>query len=277
MTFFRDLKTLLQLALPIRGNTHQQRLENFYGKQADNYDVFRRRLLHGREPLWQSIEIPEGGRWVDFGGGTGANVENIADKLNRLERLEIVDLSASLLQVADRRIADRGWRNVVTHCRDVTTFTPDAPVDIVTFSYSLTMIPDWFAAVENALRILKPGGTIGVVDFYVSRKYPAESHRRHGPLTRSFWPTWFAKDNVFLSPDHLPYLESKCESSELHEDRGGLPFVPLLTVPYYRFVGKKPLPVKTQFTEGGSSQTRQQNALKGAVCETNHCSAELCP
>ena len=51
---------------------------------------------------------------------------------------------------------------------------PEAPVDVVTFSYSLTMIPDWFAAIENALRMLRPGGQIGVVDFYVSRKYPAQ-------------------------------------------------------------------------------------------------------
>ena len=31
------------------------------------------------------------------------------------------------------------------------------------FSYTLSMIPDWFAALENARRLLKPGGTIGVV------------------------------------------------------------------------------------------------------------------
>jgi len=30
-------------------------------------------------------------------------------------------------------------------------------------------IPDWFLAIDNALRILKPGGIIAVVDFYVSR------------------------------------------------------------------------------------------------------------
>ncbi|QDV11596.1 Demethylmenaquinone methyltransferase [Rosistilla oblonga] len=257
MTISSDLKTLLQLALPIRGETHQQRLESFYGKQADNYDLFRKRLLHGREQLWQSIPIPQGGRWVDFGGGTGANVESIADRLPQLERLEIVDLSPSLLQVAKQRIADRGWKNVVTHCCDVTTFTPDAAADIVTFSYSLTMIPDWFAAVENALRILKPGGLIGVVDFYVSRKYPAANHRRHGVVTRAFWPTWFAKDNVFLSPDHLPFLSSKFESTDRHEDRGGLPFIPFVSVPYYRFVGRKPISPQSNPAEREATWTGQ--------------------
>ena len=50
---------------------------------------------------------------------------------------------------------------------DATRFRPpEGAADVVTFSYSLTMIPDWFAALENAAAMLKPGGTIGVVDFY---------------------------------------------------------------------------------------------------------------
>jgi S-adenosylmethionine-diacylgycerolhomoserine-N-methlytransferase len=31
-------------------------------------------------------------------------------------------------------------------------------VDVVTFSYALTMIPDWKAAIRNAHRMLKPVG-----------------------------------------------------------------------------------------------------------------------
>jgi len=34
------------------------------------------------------------------------------------------------------------------------------PVDVVTFSYSLSMMPDWLAALDNAKRILRPGGQI---------------------------------------------------------------------------------------------------------------------
>jgi len=36
---------------------------------------------------------------------------------------------------------------------------------------------------------LKPGGTIGIVDFYVAHKYPEEEHARHGWFTRTFWPS----------------------------------------------------------------------------------------
>jgi len=104
-----------------------------------------------------------------MGGGTGANLEHLGDRLRLLEKIYLVDLSPSLLAVARRRIADHGWNNVEAAEADATAFRPpDGPVDVVTFSYSLTMIPDWFAALEQAWRLLRPGGLIGVVDFFVA-------------------------------------------------------------------------------------------------------------
>src|SRR5204862_325772 len=134
----------------------------------------------------------------------------------------VLDLSHSLLEVAKQRIAAHGWTNVETVEADATTFRPaGGPVDVVTFSYSLTMIPDWFAALENALAILKPGGTIGVVDFYVSRKYASDGSARHGWFTRTFWPTWFALDNVYPSPDHVPFLHRHFDVLHFEEHRAG--------------------------------------------------------
>ena len=101
------------------------------------------------------------------------------------------------------------------------------------------MIPDWFAAIENAYRMLKPGGLIGTVDFYVSRKYPRDDHRRHRWFTRTLWPTWFANDNVFLSPDHVPFLHRRFEPVEFYEEKTRLPYVPFIKTPYYRFIGRK--------------------------------------
>ena len=59
------------------------RLESFYSGQAEAYDDFRRRLLQGREAMYQSIPVPEGGVWVDLGGGTGANLEPIGGELHK--------------------------------------------------------------------------------------------------------------------------------------------------------------------------------------------------
>ena len=122
----------------------------------------------------------------------------------------------------------------------------------MTFSYSLTMIPDWFAAVDEAHRLLKPGGTIGVVDFYVSRRYPAEGLRKHSYFARNFWPFWFGNDNVHPSADHLPLLQRRFETVSVSEHHGKLPWVPVVRAPYYRFVGTKKAIITPPTSVGGS-------------------------
>jgi len=241
MGILSDLKVLYHLAVkPIRGEDHAARMESFYSGQAEAYDDFRKRLLKGRQELWDAIELPEGGLWVDMGGGTGANLENFGARIEKLSRVYVVDLSASLLEVARRRSAQRGWTNVEAVEADATSYQPaDGPADIITFSYSLTMIPDWFAAIENARSILKPGGLIGVVDFYVSRKHPGAGRARHSWFTRTFWPVWFAGDNVFPSPDHVPFLHRHFDCVHFAESRGKVPYIPLVRMPYYTFVGRK--------------------------------------
>jgi S-adenosylmethionine-diacylgycerolhomoserine-N-methlytransferase len=240
MSVMADLKVLYHLAFkPVRGADHAQRMESFYAGQAAAYDDFRRRLLQGRERLYQSIPAPVDGTWVDMGGGTGSNLEYLSDRIGSLKHVYLVDLAESLLQVARQRCQQRGWRNVTACHADATQFRPVEPVDVVTFSYSLTMIPDWFAAIDNAVAMLKPGGRVGVVDFYVSRKYPAEGLTRHGWCTRSLWPIWFGNDNVFPSADHVPYLRRLLTTESLHERHAKIPYLPLVRAPYYVFVGRK--------------------------------------
>ncbi len=235
-----DLKTLYHLAVkPNRGADHAERMESFYSGQADDYDRFRDRLLQGRRELFEAVTFPEGGVLVDLGGGTGGNLEFLGARLKTLSRAYVVDLAASLLSRAQSRIQANGWQNVHVVCADAIQFMPPTPVDVVTFSYSLTMIPDWFAAIDNAIRMLRPGGLIAVVDFYVSRKNPPADRRRHSALRRGFWPLWFQCDDVHLSPDHVPYLHDRFKQLLFEEHLASIPYFPIGRVPYYLFVGEK--------------------------------------
>ena len=119
-----------------------------------------------------------------------------------------MDLCRPLLGIAGERCRKRGWSRVEVQLGDAATWRPPdgRNLDIVYFSYSLTMIPDWFKAVENALAMLESGGLLGVVDFYFARKHPAEGLPRQSGWTRAFWRWWFGHDDVFPDPHHLPYL-----------------------------------------------------------------------
>lgn len=245
---FSELRVLYALTFHrVTGATHQARLISFYEAQANDYDVFRKRLLQGREDLVTDVAERSGGGgiWVDMGGGTGANLEMMGDAAVRsFAKVYIVDLCTPLLQVARQRCEAHGWGHVQCVEADATTWVPDEGLEsigVMTFSYSLSMIPHWFAAVDHARELLAPGGLLGVVDFYVARKHPGPSFRAHSWLQRTFWPAWFANDNVRLSDDHVPYLLSRFERLGLHEELATVPYVGLLLprVPYYRFVGRQ--------------------------------------
>ena len=228
------------LAHPVRGKTHEERLESFYRGQADGYDSFRRRLLHGRPQLAEALPDVQDGVWIDFGAGTGETVELLGSRVAQFRKVYLVDLCQSLLDVARQRITSHGWDNVCAVHADATSFRPaESRADLVTFSYSLTMIPEWYAALEHAGSLLRPDGVLGVTDFYVSRKHPAGGLSRHSCVTRHFWPAWFSADNVFLSPDHVPYLRRHFQADTFLEERGRIPWLPLVRVPYYVFIGRK--------------------------------------
>jgi S-adenosylmethionine-diacylgycerolhomoserine-N-methlytransferase len=235
-----DLAVIRQL---LRGEPrhgeHKDRLEQFYGPQADAYDRFRERLLHGRKELIDALPVGKGSHVVELGGGTGRNLEFFGERLRDFASVTVVDLCPPLLERARARCAAKGWDHVTCVEADATRFGPAQPVDAVYLSYSLTMIPDWFAAIDNALAMLRPGGFIGVVDFYVSRKHPAHGLKRHSLFDRTFWPMWFGHDGVRPNPDHLPYLLARSTQVSLVESHARVPYLPGLRCPHYRYIGRK--------------------------------------
>jgi S-adenosylmethionine-diacylgycerolhomoserine-N-methlytransferase len=233
-----DMAVLLQM---LRGRsshgTHQQQLEAFYSAQAGNYDAFRARLLHGRKDLIEQLEILPGHSVAELGAGTGQNLQYLEYPLSSYRDIYLVDLCPSLLEVARQRY--RGIPNIRIIETDVTRFYPQQLLDRVYFSYALTMIPDWKAAIDSAINMLKPGGLIGVVDFFVSGSEPDALMMQHGYLERRFWRSWFAHDGVNLTPEHLHYLRKLTDMVSLEQSRGAIPYLPFIKAPYYIYVGQK--------------------------------------
>jgi S-adenosylmethionine-diacylgycerolhomoserine-N-methlytransferase len=66
----RDAQVLLRLlrGQPRRG-TLAERLEAFYAPQAEHYDAFRKRLLHGRAELMGRLDPRPGDHVVELGAG----------------------------------------------------------------------------------------------------------------------------------------------------------------------------------------------------------------
>ncbi len=234
-----EIRTLVQLlkGQPRKGS-HIDRLDSFYAPQADTYDTFRERLLRGREQLIDLLAPPQGARVVELGCGTGRNIEFFGDRIESLAQLELVDVCRPLLDQARRRAAR--WPRVVRVIEaDIERYRPAHPVDCVYLSYSLSMTADWNRTLHNAVRMLRPGGTLGVVDFYVSEATPPAGEARHSWISRQFWTRWFAHDGVRLTPEHLRALTVCTDKIHLEQHLAPVPWLPLLRVPYYFYVGRK--------------------------------------
>lgn len=107
----------------VKGSTQQERLESFYVSQADLYDSYRYRMLHGRLPMAKAMPAPKGGVWVDLGGGTGSNFEFFGDKLNHWGKVVLLDFCPSLCETAKKRVKTRKWEGLVdVICGDACDF-----------------------------------------------------------------------------------------------------------------------------------------------------------
>ncbi|KAF3482003.1 uncharacterized protein GIQ15_04762 [Arthroderma uncinatum] len=225
-------------------------------EQASVYDATRRRLLRGREDmlglLAAQLRLKMASKdhkpvWVDIGGGTGYNIEAMAAFLNvekYFDHVYLVDLSPSLCEVARQRFARLGWKNVSVFCQDAREFRvpgQDAKADLITMSYSLSMIPDYYSVVDSLSSLLSFDGTIGVCDFYVqnivdlaTRNYTGGISNRHvNWLGRVFWRAWFDVDRVNLEAARRDYLEYRFGTVISASERNYL----LGGIPYYIFIG----------------------------------------
>lgn len=157
--------------------------------------------------------------WYDIGGGTGYNIE-VMDRLvgieSFFEHVFLVDLSTSLCEVANERVRQNGWKNVTVLCQDARSIAcPAGSADLITMSYSLSMIPDFYSVIDMISGFLSASGVIGICDFYVqsivdisSRNYMGGTFNRHvNWFGRMFWRTWFDADRVNLDGGRRDYVE----------------------------------------------------------------------
>ena len=136
----------------MRGGSHGDRLEAFYRDQAGAYDDFRKRLLHGREEMMRGLDMPDGGRcstWAAAPAATSNTSATACRDCSSVAHRRSVSVAA-----ADRRASASSGTAGRTSAPSWPTRRPiepdDGPVDAVTFSYSLTMIPNWFQAMDQA-------------------------------------------------------------------------------------------------------------------------------
>jgi len=144
-----------------------------YRRHARLYDLTRWVFLRGRRRAVQGLGLSEGGRVLEIGCGTGANLLRLRGLVGSGGEVHGLDLSPQMLAVARRKVERRGWTNVHLHEGDAASFELELGFDAVLYSYSLSMIEGWRTSLERSHAHLAPGGTLVVVDFGTMRQLGA--------------------------------------------------------------------------------------------------------
>lgn len=181
-------------------------MDRIYKLQRHIYDATRKFFLFGRDGLIDSLRLVPHATVIEVGCGTARNLILMARRYPGV-RLFGIDASQEMLDTARASVARCGLTERITLARgyaeelDVRAAfaLQDAP-DRIVLSYALSMIPPWREAMEHALRTVKPGGTIHIVDFWDQAGLPRWFR---GPLKR-----WLALFHVHHRPELMSYLES---------------------------------------------------------------------
>jgi len=129
-----------------------------YDRWAPVYDmVFGKVFTTGRR---ESIEAAEkvGGRVLEVGVGTGISLP----QYSRDVRLVGVDIAEAMLRKACERVRRLGLENVETIAvmdAEALEF-PDNAFDVVVAQYVVTAVPNPEAALDEFVRVIRPGGEI---------------------------------------------------------------------------------------------------------------------
>ncbi len=144
------------------------------------YDRYARLLSLGQDPRWRRflvsrLDIGPNARVLDVATGTGA----VALELVRQHSCSVVgiDRSPEMLAVARRRVADRGLGADIElrEGRAETLPFPDGAFDGLTVTYLLRYVDDPAATVAELARVVRPGGTMALLDFGVPQSHAARA------------------------------------------------------------------------------------------------------
>ncbi|HEU5244795.1 MAG TPA: class I SAM-dependent methyltransferase [Gaiellaceae bacterium] len=202
----------------MEASTRTRHARELFAPLGPTYDRYARLLSFGQDPRWRSFLVsripPDARRVLDVATGTAA----VATELVRAEPARTVvgvDQSPEMLAAGRDRVARAELSDQIElqEGRAEDLPFPDGEFDAVTFTYLLRYVDDVPETLRELVRVVRPGGTVGMLEFalprgawrppwelYVRVGLPASGAvvspswggvgRFLGPSIRDFWHEW---------------------------------------------------------------------------------------
>jgi ubiquinone/menaquinone biosynthesis C-methylase UbiE len=221
-SFVRKVKTTTKMILhPLTAgkiNKHGDKMSSFYAAQAKGYDAVRENMLVARPEMvsgFGPIKL-SGHTWLDVGGGTGRNLHYLRAQLDLFSRIIVLDICPELLDIGKENarlsFTKQQFEKIHWVCLDINapnvkevlaTHIPgnctSRGFDTISFSYSLSMIPEWQKALLSARSLLSVDGRLVVADF--------DTYTEEGNSIKDFLiHSWYKQDGVRIEAKSRKFI-----------------------------------------------------------------------
>lgn len=224
----RKVKTSTKMILhPLTAgkvDAHGDKMSSFYADQAKGYDAVRENMLIARSDMMSGFgPIKKGHTWLDVGGGTGRNLHYLRAQLDLFDRIVVLDICPELLEIGQEN-ARRSftasqcekihWVVLDINSKDVSSKLAvhlrndlHRGFDTISFSYSLSMIPEWKKALFSAKSLMSEDGRVIVSDF--------DTYTEQGKSVKDFLiRSWYAQDGVRIEAKSRHFITEEVFPSD---------------------------------------------------------------
>lgn len=150
-----------------------QKVRDIFKSVSENYDIMNDLMSLGTHRLWkqwfvESLAITPNMTILDVAGGTGDITKEILNKYPAHDlKITVCDLTFQMMNVGRDKLIDQGhFRNINwVNCNAEVMPFADASIDLYIISFGFRNVSNRDACLQEARRILKPGGYFVCMEF----------------------------------------------------------------------------------------------------------------
>ena len=146
------------------------RVDDVFSSVADRYDLMNDLMSAGLHRLWKRFAVQlsgvvEGTRVLDVAGGTGDVARLLARRAGKTGQVWLTDVNADMLARGRDRLLDAGLALPAVRCDAEKLPFPADYFDCVSIAFGLRNMTRKDVALQEMLRVLRPGGRLLVLEF----------------------------------------------------------------------------------------------------------------
>lgn len=153
----------------ISASEKTEKVKGVFESVASRYDIMNDLMSLGIHRLWksrfvESLPLRQGGAYLDVAGGTGDISQAIFEHLKSYRfqaSITVSDINPTMIEVGHKRYPHLSW--LCGNAEDLPL--KEDSIDVYTIAFGLRNVTQREKALQEAYRVLKPGGLFACLEF----------------------------------------------------------------------------------------------------------------